>query len=118
MIYLDVKKRPGAGGHRPWNLGKLYEITQSRAMGSLLRPLHFVAFAGMDFVSTKNILAAQRVGFEYQIMRTELVTTLKRKATEVISRLSCDQEPVLITQHGLPAAYLVDVRIYEQDDHY
>lgn len=46
-------------------------------------------------------------------MRTELVTTLKRKATDVISQLSTDQEPVLITQHGLPAAYLVDVQMYE-----
>ncbi len=46
-------------------------------------------------------------------MRTELVTTLKRKATDVISRLSNDQEPVLITQHGLPAAYLVDVQTFE-----
>lgn len=47
-------------------------------------------------------------------MRSELVTTLKRKATDVISQLSRDQEPVLITQHGLPAAYLVDVRMYEE----
>ncbi len=47
-------------------------------------------------------------------MRTELVTTLKRKATEVISRLGSDQEPVLITQHGLPAAYLIDVQMYEE----
>jgi prevent-host-death family protein len=46
-------------------------------------------------------------------MRTELVTTLKRKATEVISQLAHDQEPVLITQHGLPAAYLIDVQMYE-----
>ena len=46
-------------------------------------------------------------------MKTELVTTLKRKATDVISQLSSDQEPVLITQHGLPAAYLVDVQMYE-----
>lgn len=46
-------------------------------------------------------------------MRTELVTTLKRKATDLISRLATDQEPVLITQHGLPAAYLVDVNMYE-----
>ncbi len=46
-------------------------------------------------------------------MRTELVTTLKRKATDVISQLASDQEPVLITQHGLPAAYLIDVRMYE-----
>ena len=46
-------------------------------------------------------------------MRTELVTTLKRKATDVISQLVSDQEPVLITQHGLPAAYLIDVKMYE-----
>lgn len=46
-------------------------------------------------------------------MRTELVTTLKRKATNVISQLASDQEPVLITQHGLPAAYLIDVQTYE-----
>jgi prevent-host-death family protein len=47
-------------------------------------------------------------------MRTELVTTLKRKATDVISQLTADQEPVLITQHGLPAAYLIDVKMYEE----
>jgi prevent-host-death family protein len=41
------------------------------------------------------------------------VTTLKRKATDVISQLASDQEPVLITQHGLPAAYLIDVKMYE-----
>ena len=46
-------------------------------------------------------------------MRTELVTTLKSKATDLISQLSTDQEPVLITQHGLPAAYLVDVNMFE-----
>ena len=41
------------------------------------------------------------------------MTTLKRKATDVISQLTADQEPVLITQHGLPAAYLIDVKMYE-----
>ena len=46
-------------------------------------------------------------------MRTELVTTLKRKATEVIASLENEREPVLITQHGRPAAYLVDVETYE-----
>ncbi|WAC18265.1 type II toxin-antitoxin system Phd/YefM family antitoxin [Luteolibacter sp. SL250] len=46
-------------------------------------------------------------------MRTELVTTLKRKATELISEVSAAHEPLLITQHGLPAAYLVDVETYE-----
>ena len=46
-------------------------------------------------------------------MKTELVTTLKRKATDIISELADDQEPVLITQHGRPAAYLIDVESYE-----
>jgi len=46
-------------------------------------------------------------------MRTELVTTLKRKATAILSDLERDKEPILITQHGLPTAYLVDVETFE-----
>ena len=46
-------------------------------------------------------------------MRTELVTTLKRQATELLSELERDKEPILITQHGLPSAYLIDVETYE-----
>jgi prevent-host-death family protein len=46
-------------------------------------------------------------------MRTELLTTLKRRATELISEVSTAREPLLITQHGMPAAYLVDVATYE-----
>lgn len=46
-------------------------------------------------------------------MRTELVTTLKRHATELLSELDREREPILITQHGLPSAYLVDVATYE-----
>lgn len=46
-------------------------------------------------------------------MRTELVTTLKRKATELLSDIERDREPILITQHGLPSAYLLDVETYE-----
>lgn len=46
-------------------------------------------------------------------MRTELVTTLKRHATEILSDLERDKEPILITQHGLPSAYLVDVETFE-----
>lgn len=46
-------------------------------------------------------------------MRTELVTTLKRKATAIIAELEQEHEPVLITQHGRPAAYLVDVETYD-----
>lgn len=46
-------------------------------------------------------------------MRTELVTTLKRQATELLSDLERNKEPILITQHGVPSAYLVDVETYE-----
>lgn len=46
-------------------------------------------------------------------MRTELVTTLKRQATQLLDELERSREPILITQHGLPSAYLVDVESYE-----
>lgn len=46
-------------------------------------------------------------------MRTEIVTTLKRQATELLSELERDREPILITQHGVPSAYLVDVATFE-----
>ena len=46
-------------------------------------------------------------------MKSELVTTLKRRATEIIAELQEKQEPILITQHGRPAAYLVNVATYE-----
>ena len=42
-------------------------------------------------------------------MRAELVTTLKRRATELLDELERSREPILIAQHGLPSAYLVDV---------
>ena len=46
-------------------------------------------------------------------MKTELVTTLKRQATKLIAELHRDKEPVLITEHGKPSAYLVDVDSFE-----
>jgi len=46
-------------------------------------------------------------------MRTELVTTLKRQATELLGELERDREPILITQHGVPSAYLVDVESFD-----
>jgi prevent-host-death family protein len=46
-------------------------------------------------------------------MRTELVTTLKRQATALLDRLEAEREPILITQHGVPSAYLVDVETFE-----
>ncbi len=47
------------------------------------------------------------------MIKTELVTTLKRHATEILDDLRADHDPVLITQHGRPAAYLVDVDAFE-----
>ena len=47
-------------------------------------------------------------------MRTELVTTLKRKATRLLDELERTREPMMITQHGLPSAYLVDVDTWER----
>jgi len=47
------------------------------------------------------------------LMRTELVTTLKRQATRIISDLRTDKSPIMITEHGKPAAYLIDVETFE-----
>ncbi|HKJ18739.1 MAG TPA: type II toxin-antitoxin system Phd/YefM family antitoxin [Xanthomonadales bacterium] len=47
-------------------------------------------------------------------MRIELVTTLKRKATDLLADLGRDKEPILITQHGLPSAYLIDVESFDR----
>lgn len=46
-------------------------------------------------------------------MKTELVTNLKRQATRILSDLRDSGESVLITEHGKPSAYLVDVESYE-----
>jgi prevent-host-death family protein len=47
-------------------------------------------------------------------MKTELVTTLKRQATKLLKELRAEKEPVLITEHGKPSAYLVDVEHFEK----
>ena len=47
-------------------------------------------------------------------MKTELVTTLKRQATKILAELAAEKKPILITEHGRPAAYLIDVETYEQ----
>lgn len=46
-------------------------------------------------------------------MKVELVTTLKRQATKILAELHESREPVLITEHGQPSAYLVDFKDYE-----
>ncbi|MCU7837708.1 MAG: type II toxin-antitoxin system Phd/YefM family antitoxin [gamma proteobacterium symbiont of Taylorina sp.] len=46
-------------------------------------------------------------------MKTELVTTLKRQATKILAELHDSKEPVLITEHGQPSAYLIDISDYD-----
>lgn len=46
-------------------------------------------------------------------MKVELVTNLKRQATKILADLHESKEAVLITEHGQPSAYLVDVQDYE-----
>ena len=46
-------------------------------------------------------------------MKTELVTTLKRQATKILAELHETHEPVLITEHGKPSAYLIDFEDFE-----
>ena len=46
-------------------------------------------------------------------MKVELVTNLKRQATRILADLHESKEAVLITEHGQPSAYLVDVQDYE-----
>ncbi len=47
-------------------------------------------------------------------MKIELVTTLKRHATRILADLRESKEPVLITEHGKPSAYLVDFEDFER----
>jgi len=46
-------------------------------------------------------------------MKTEIVTALKRQATTILAELHETKETVLITEHGKPSAYLVDVDAFE-----
>ena len=46
-------------------------------------------------------------------MKTELVTNLKRQATKILADLHASKEPMLITEHGKPSAYLVDAEDFE-----
>ncbi len=48
-------------------------------------------------------------------MRAELATTLKRRTTELLEEVENKKEPILITRHGLPSAYLIDAQSYEYD---
>lgn len=56
---------------------------------------------------------SKRVLLQSHFMRTELVTTLERQATDLLADVERDKQPIPITQHGLPSAYLVDVESYD-----
>lgn len=47
------------------------------------------------------------------LMKVELVTTLKRQATRILKEVKEEKTPVLITEHGIPSAYIVDVDSFE-----
>lgn len=47
-------------------------------------------------------------------MKTELITTLRRHATQLLDELQEEKEPILITEHGKASAYLVDLDHFEQ----
>ena len=61
----------------------------------------------------KKRIAQPKSATKVSLMKTELVTTLKRQAARIIEELRTDQDPIMITEHGKPAAYLVDVESFE-----
>lgn len=48
------------------------------------------------------------------VMRVESVISLQEHASKMLSDLHEHQEPILLMEHGMPAAYLVDVADYER----
>ena len=46
-------------------------------------------------------------------MKVELISALKRQGTKILQDLHIPKEPVLITEHGQPLAYLVNVDYFE-----
>ena len=47
-------------------------------------------------------------------MRAESVTLLQQQASKMLAELHEHQEPILLMEHSMPAAYLVDVADYER----
>ncbi|HVV81829.1 MAG TPA: type II toxin-antitoxin system Phd/YefM family antitoxin [Kofleriaceae bacterium] len=46
--------------------------------------------------------------------RTEPVTAVKRRATEIIADLRTERRPVIITERGRSAAVLLDIASYDE----
>jgi prevent-host-death family protein len=60
----------------------------------------------------------REVSLQYHpVTKIELVTALKRHTAKLLSDLRDSGEPVLITEHGKAAAYLVDVDSFEFMQH-
>ena len=95
------------GKHRK-ALGNVYHVGKWLTNQSS-RPLTRRLISGVRL----RTLDFTRVALQYHSMRTELVTTLKRQATDLLADIERDKKPILITQHGLPSAYLVDVESYQ-----
>jgi prevent-host-death family protein len=67
-----------------------------------------------DYVA-ETVDELQKVSLKYHPMKTELVTTLKRQATRILKEVREEKTPVLITEHGRPSAYIVDVESFEKE---
>lgn len=98
---------PWQGRDPGWSFHRFRPAEKTAPIGASLADGESTAF------STDADLFRATMPLQCHSMRTELVTTLKRKATEIIADLAQDHEPVLITQHGRPAAYLIDVESFE-----
>ena len=59
------------------------------------------------------MLARPQSDSTVSLYENRIITTLKRQATKILAELHDSKEPVLITEHGQPFAYLVDVQVYE-----
>jgi prevent-host-death family protein len=65
---------------------------------------------------SEKFLESCKSGTIVSLMKTELVTTLKRQATRILREVNDTLEPVLITEHGIPSVYLIDAQDYERRD--
>ena len=76
-----------------------------------IAPKRSVSYIVESFAFSDTIVTLPPV--KSSIVKVELVTTLKRQATKILADLHSSKEPVLITEHGQPSAYLVDVDDFE-----
>ena len=46
-------------------------------------------------------------------MKTEAISTFKKIAAPLLATLGKEKDPILLTEHGRPAAYLLGVKTFE-----